>query len=139
MAQIQADLQVALEELQAEKPFVLIGHSFGGAVASEYAAAHPADVKHLVLIATAGEYTLNPFYRLLLKLPPLFLRSLGTFTRGWLSRAATHYACLVSPEYRQLERVEPLPQPARTDHGHPRPPGYGICKTALRGGQPGDC
>jgi long-chain acyl-CoA synthetase len=85
MAQIQADLQVALEELQVEKPFVLIGHSFGGAVAAEYAAAHPADVKHLVLIATAGEYTLNPFYRLLLKLPPLFLRSLGTFTRGWLS------------------------------------------------------
>ena len=85
MAQIQEDLEIALDELQLEKPFVLVGHSFGGAVATEYAVAHPDQVEQLVLVATAGEFILNPFYRLLLRFPPLLLRSLGTFTRGWLS------------------------------------------------------
>jgi long-chain acyl-CoA synthetase len=85
MEQLQMDLEVGLDQLQVEKPFVLVGHSFGGAVATEYAVAHPAHVKHLILIATAGEFILNPLYRLLLRLPSLLLRSVGVFTRGWLS------------------------------------------------------
>jgi long-chain acyl-CoA synthetase len=73
-----------LNQLQVQDPFVMVGHSFGGAIATEFAAANPERVSHLVLIATAGEFKLNPLYRLLLKLPYTTLRLLEPFTRGWL-------------------------------------------------------
>jgi long-chain acyl-CoA synthetase len=85
MPQIQEDLESALEHLQVERPFILVGHSFGGAVASEYAVAHPDHVKHLILIATAGEFNLNPLYRSLLRLPSWLLRSVGFLTRNWVA------------------------------------------------------
>lgn len=85
MAQIQRDLETALEELNVNDQFVLIGHSFGGAIATEYAVAHPERVADLILIATAGEFKLNPFYRLLLSLPLVVLRALAPFIRGWLA------------------------------------------------------
>ena len=66
MAQTQTDLRSALDALNIEEKIVLAGHSFGGAVAAEFAADNPDRVSHLVLIASAGEYRLNPFYRLLL-------------------------------------------------------------------------
>jgi pimeloyl-ACP methyl ester carboxylesterase len=37
-------------------PFTLVGHSMGGWVAAKYAAAHPEQVRRLVLINTAGVY-----------------------------------------------------------------------------------
>ncbi len=84
MAEIQADLSAALDVLKAPEKLVLIGHSFGGAVAAEYAAAHPERVDRLVLIATAGEFRLNFFLELLLSLPNPILRAAGVFTRQWL-------------------------------------------------------
>jgi long-chain acyl-CoA synthetase len=85
MDQIRQDLETALAELEVAEKFVLVGHSFGGAVATEYALAHPNRVEQLILIATAGEFKLNFLYRLLLRLPLRFLRSLRPFVRGWLS------------------------------------------------------
>ncbi|HLE52802.1 MAG TPA: alpha/beta fold hydrolase [Anaerolineales bacterium] len=85
MAQILRDLETALEELNVDDQFFLIGHSFGGAIATEYAVAHPERVANLILIATAGEFNLNPFYRLLLSLPLVVLRALAPFVRGWLA------------------------------------------------------
>ena len=85
MAQIQRDLELTLEELKVENEIVLIGHSFGGAIATEYAATHPERVANLILIATAGEFKLNPFYRFLLSLPLVVLRWLTPFVRGWLA------------------------------------------------------
>ncbi len=37
-------------------PFTLVGHSMGGWVAAKYAAAHPEQVRRLILINTAGLY-----------------------------------------------------------------------------------
>lgn len=84
MTQIQADLLALVDGLQVSGKVVLIGHSFGGAVASEFAAAHPERVERLVLIATAGEYRLNPLYRLALNLPAAVLRLIAPLTRAWL-------------------------------------------------------
>lgn len=85
MAQIQTDLENALDELDALGEIVLVGHSFGGALAAEFAVAHPERVSQLILIAVAGEFKLNPLYRALLRLPLPALRAIGPFVRGWLS------------------------------------------------------
>jgi long-chain acyl-CoA synthetase len=84
MGQLQADLEVALVSLGVSEKFLLVGHSFGGALAAEFAAAHPGKVESLVLIATPGEYRLNPLYRLLLRLPAPTLHLLAPYTRSWL-------------------------------------------------------
>ncbi|HEX6306163.1 MAG TPA: alpha/beta hydrolase, partial [Anaerolineales bacterium] len=85
MDRILKDLEVAIEELDVQGRFVLIGHSFGGAIATEYAVAHPERVDYLILIATAGEFKLNPLYRMLLRLPLQILRAAGPFVRNWLA------------------------------------------------------
>src|SRR6266508_2752288 len=85
MPSMQADLETALELLKVTGKFVLVGHSFGGAIATEYAVNHPECVERLVLIATAGEFNLNPFFKIGLNLPIAILRIVAPFTRNWLS------------------------------------------------------
>ncbi len=85
MPRIQQDLAVALDTLKVDGKLVLVGHSFGGAIASEYALDHPERIEGLILMATAGEFKLNPFFRLGLHLPVWLLRLIGPFTRSWLS------------------------------------------------------
>lgn len=84
MAQMQSDLQGLLDALGICDPVVLLGHSFGGAIVTEFAAAHPERVSHLVLIASAGEYRLNPLIRLALRLPVSYLQAIAPFTHRWL-------------------------------------------------------
>lgn len=43
-----------LSHVEIEEPFHLIGYSIGGAIATGFAAAHPAKVRRLVLLASAG-------------------------------------------------------------------------------------
>ena len=85
MATSQADLEKALEILKVNTPFVLVGHSFGGAIVTEFANNHPERIEGLVLMATAGEFKLNPFFRFGLNLPIPLLRLIGPFTRTWLA------------------------------------------------------
>jgi long-chain acyl-CoA synthetase len=84
MPTLLADLKAVLEALQVDGKFVLVGHSFGGAIASEYAYLQPERVERLVLIAVPGEFRLNPIYRLLLHLPNAIMRFLKPFTLKWL-------------------------------------------------------
>jgi long-chain acyl-CoA synthetase len=69
MPSIQADLTASLKVLGVSEPFILVGHSFGGAVAMEFAAAHPERVERLVLIAASGEFRLPASLNLALRLP----------------------------------------------------------------------
>ena len=85
MPNIQSDLETALSVLKVAEKIVLVGHSFGGAIATEYAANHPDRLERLILIATAGEFNLNPFFKIGLNLPNVILRLIEPFTRKWLS------------------------------------------------------
>jgi long-chain acyl-CoA synthetase len=85
MPTLQSDILTALNVLRVTEPVVLVGHSFGGALATDFALAHPERVERLVLIATAGEFRLNPLFRLGLALPNALLRLIEPFTRKWLS------------------------------------------------------
>ena len=84
MPQIINDLETVLTLLKVKGKIVLVGHSFGGAVATEYASKHPDRVERLVLMATAGEFKLQPTLHLALSLPLWMLRLVGPFTRKWL-------------------------------------------------------
>ena len=85
IAQIISDVENALDVLGVTGKFVLVGHSFGGAIAAEYASLHPKRVERLVLMATTGEFRLNPLYRFLLKFPATVLRMATPLVRNWLS------------------------------------------------------
>jgi long-chain acyl-CoA synthetase len=84
MGQILDDVRVALNVLGVDDKIVLLGHSFGGSVAAEFAVKWPERVERLVLIATATSYKLNPLYRFALHLPLWLLRMVAPFTRPWL-------------------------------------------------------
>ena len=63
------DFTQTLERLKVAEPFILMAHSFGGPIALTFAASQPQRISKLVLVATAPEMHLNPFYEALLKLP----------------------------------------------------------------------
>ena len=84
MGRILGDLEAALDVLGVNQKFTLVGHSFGGAITAEFAAAHPERVDRLILIATSGEFKLNPIYRFLLNLPRSLLRLVTPYTSKWL-------------------------------------------------------
>lgn len=84
MKQILGDLKAALDKLGVTDKFILVGHSFGGAIAVEFAFTNPEKVERLILIATAGEFKLNPLYRLGLRLPLPLIRILAPILKGQL-------------------------------------------------------
>ncbi|MCB9453947.1 MAG: alpha/beta fold hydrolase [Anaerolineaceae bacterium] len=88
MAEAQEDLDTLIEKLHVEKPFVLVGHSFGGAIVTQYAFRRPEMLSHLVLIATTGEYSLFPGGERLLSLPLVVLRPIRNMIRKQLAAEA---------------------------------------------------
>jgi len=85
MADIQADLLITLDVLGVKDKLVLIGHSFGGAIVTEFASAYPDRVARLILVAASGQYKINPYYRLALKLPRTVLNVAMPLVGGKLS------------------------------------------------------
>lgn len=74
MERMLADIMAVLRHCDVNRPFVLAGHSFGVAIATEFAWRYPERVSHLILIAGAGEYSILPAYKLMFRLPEPLLR-----------------------------------------------------------------
>ncbi|MFL5662783.1 MAG: alpha/beta fold hydrolase, partial [Ktedonobacteraceae bacterium] len=67
------DLETVLKELDVQRPFSLISHSFGGAVATEYALRHPEDLSSLVLIAVPKQFIIRSILQKGVNIPgPIF-------------------------------------------------------------------
>jgi len=54
-AQLNLELRDALSKLEERRPFVLVGHSFGGPVVRSFAAKYPKDVAGMVLVDATFE------------------------------------------------------------------------------------
>jgi long-chain acyl-CoA synthetase len=83
MDELVEDLQAVVETLGLPERFVLVGHSFGGAICVEYANAHPERLEKLILVATAGEYPLPRYVAWLYRLPTAFYRLWWDYRPRW--------------------------------------------------------
>lgn len=79
------DLAHVVESLEVPKPFIMVGHSFGGALVAAYATRYPDHLERLVLIATATQFPLVWPARLAFRLPVAVLRPVSRFVRRALS------------------------------------------------------
>jgi long-chain acyl-CoA synthetase len=85
MDELQSDFRVLLDKLEVRRPFILVGHSFGGAIVTEYAVHNPKEVERLVLVATSGQYRLLPLIEFALKLPLTVVRPIRRMVRNQLA------------------------------------------------------
>lgn len=94
MDEIQSDLVAALDWMEVAvganpgDKIVMVGHSFGGAVVTEFTHRNPHRVERMILIASAGEYRLTGAAALALRLPLPLLKLAEPFTRKQLHAPA---------------------------------------------------
>lgn len=69
MDDLVSDVERLVEALRLPPQFIVLGHSFGGALAATYAVKHPERVERLVLVSTSVDFVLSPLLRLAFHLP----------------------------------------------------------------------
>ncbi|HEY6041687.1 MAG TPA: alpha/beta fold hydrolase, partial [Anaerolineae bacterium] len=68
------DIHTVVQALNLPDKFIMLAHSFGGALAASYAAKYPERVEKLITIATPADYSINPAIRVALRSPRLVAR-----------------------------------------------------------------
>ncbi|MGB7191979.1 MAG: alpha/beta fold hydrolase [Collimonas pratensis] len=68
--ELVADIAAALELLEVPPQFILVCHSFGGALSSHFLKQFPERVSALIMIASAARFRLRWAGRTLLRMPP---------------------------------------------------------------------
>lgn len=67
------DLELVLDRMDLDGPFILLAHSFGGAIAAEYTLRHPEHIKALVLVGVPTRFIIRPILNRLIDIPdPIF-------------------------------------------------------------------
>ena len=64
------DLEYVLDALKVQSPFFLIAHSFGGAIATEYALRHPQNISGMVLVGVPSRFIVRPVIVRLMNIVP---------------------------------------------------------------------
>jgi pimeloyl-ACP methyl ester carboxylesterase len=59
ITELVADTRAALTAAGEKPPYVLVGHSIGGALVRQYVASHPDEVRGLVLVDVATKYVME--------------------------------------------------------------------------------
>ena len=83
MPELVQDMLDVIESLKLPERFVLVGHSFGGAICIEFAKAYPERIAKLVLVASAGEYPLPKFASVLFHIPVHIALPFWRYRRRW--------------------------------------------------------
>ena len=83
MNELVQDILTIAETLELPERFILVGHSFGGSICAEFAAANPERLDKLVLIATAGAYPLPRAAALLSRVPAAVFRPVWKYRPRW--------------------------------------------------------
>ncbi len=107
MDELVNDFELTLERLNVSRPFFLLAHSFGGAIATEYTLRHPEHVRGLVLIGVPARFIVREIVKRLMIVPdPVF---------SWVAK--TIKVALYAPQ-RTLKRM--LANVLSTWHGYER-------------------
>jgi len=69
MDDLVGDVERLVDALHFPPQFIVLGHSFGGAIAAAYAVKHPERVERLVFVSTSVDFILSPLLRLAFYLP----------------------------------------------------------------------
>jgi long-chain acyl-CoA synthetase len=80
ISELVGDLERITEQLNFPRRFVVIGHSFGGAIAASYTVNNPARVEKLILIGTSSSFKMGWLQEIASRLPTQWAEPL----RGYL-------------------------------------------------------
>lgn len=83
MGELVEDINAIADHLHFPDTFILAGHSFGGSLCIEYAAAFPERLEKLILISAAGEYPLPRAMALLARVPTAAFRPFWKYRPRW--------------------------------------------------------